>query len=142
MKNLLKKIQKVSWWHKFFVQIIGRIFCLIHLIGIQTGIILLNALFNDIRDEILYAIGNTHKKYDFYHNIEIISYKDFPEIDVIMIISSVGITLLKHSGFICSNIIFQLSSYVWLLLLFLLFDFNKKTQSSKYYVYHIFSFLF
>ena len=125
MKNLLKKIQKVSWWHKFFVQIIGRIFCLIHLIGIQTVI-----------------IGNTHKKYDFYHNIEIISYKDFPEIDVIMIISSVGITLLKHSGFICSNIIFQLSSYVWLLLLFLLFDFNKKTQSSKYYVYHIFSFLF
>ena len=119
--------------HKIFVQIIGIIFCLIHLIGIQTGIILLNALFDEIRDEILFSIGNTHKKYDFYHNIEIISYKDFPEIDVIMITSSVGIMLLKHSGFICSNIIFQLSSSVWLLLLFLLFDFQKKNQLSKYY---------
>ena len=40
-------------------------------------------------------------------------------------ISSVGIIFLKNSGFYCSNITFQLLTLIWILLLFLLFDFHS-----------------
>ena len=114
-----------------FSFICGFIFCIIQLIGVQEGIIILNALFNEIVDEIKLT-RNIPKEYDFYQKIEIASYKSIPDIDVGMFWSFVGIIVLKKYGFICSNI-FQLLSLIGFLLLFLLFDFHKKNKLSVDY---------
>ena len=114
-----------------FSFICGFIFCIIQLIGVQEGIIILNALFNEIVDEInLYR--NIPKEYNFYQKIEIASYKSIPDIDVGMFWSFVGIIVLKKYGFIWSTI-FQLLSLIGFILLFLLFDFHKNNKLSLEY---------
>ena len=102
----------------------GMFFCIIQLIGVQASIIILNSIFNEIVDEFKLWLSNTPRKYSFYENLEINSYRELPEIDVAMITSSIGIIFLRNYGFICSNSTFQLASYIWFLLLFLLFDFH------------------
>jgi len=107
-----------------FCFIFGVFFCIIQLIGVQLGIICLNALFKEIVDEFkLLADDNYKKEYNFYEKIEIASYKSIPEIDVGMFWSFVGITFLKNFGFLWSNI-FQVISLISFILLFLLFDFH------------------
>ena len=55
--------------------ICGWIFCLIQLIGVQAGIIILNALFNEIVDEFKFLASDSPKEYNFYEKIDITSYK-------------------------------------------------------------------
>ena len=111
----------------------GVIFCILQLIGVQSSIIILNSLFNEIVEEFKLMINNTPREYNFYDNIEIKSYKEIPEIDVGMITSSIGIIFLKNYGFYCSNITFQLTSSIWFLLLFLFFDFHSNDELLKNY---------
>ena len=118
---------------KFLFLQCGVFFVIIQLIGVQASIIILNSLFNEIVDEFKLWFNNTPREYSFYENLEINSYRELPEIDVGMITSSVGIIFLKNSGFICSNITFQLSSSIWFLLLFLLFDFHTGVQLLENY---------
>ena len=88
------------------------LFCIIQLIGVQASIIILNSIFNEIVDEFKLWLSNTPRKYSFYENLEINSYRELPEIDVAMITSSIGIIFLRNYGFICSNSTFQLASYI------------------------------
>ena len=103
----------------------GILSVIIQLITIQEYIIILNSLFDEIVEEFKLWLSNSQRKYNFFEYIEINSYKELPEIDVAMITSSVGIIFLKNSGFYCSNITFQLLTLIWILLLFLLFDFHS-----------------
>ena len=102
----------------------GSIFCILQLIGVQSSIIILNSLFGEIVEEFKLMIHDIPREYNFYEILQINSYREIPEIDVGMITSSVGIVALKNYGFNCSNISFQLSSSIWILLLFLFFDFH------------------
>ena len=111
----------------------GIIFCLLHLFGIQEGIIILNALFEEIVDEMLLLVKDTPRQYNFYENIEICSYKKIPEIDVAMITSSIGIIVLKKCGFLSTNYFFQSYSIIYFFLFFLFFDFHTNDQLSKNY---------
>ena len=106
----------------FFLLICGFFFCLIQLIGVQLGIIILNALFNEIVDEFQYLAGeeSLKKEYNFYEKIEIASYKSIPEVDVGMFWSFIGIIVLKKYGFGWSNIFQFLSSIGFLLFIFFL----------------------
>ena len=97
----------------------GFLFCLIQLIGVQEGIIILNALFDEIFD----GFKLSSKEYNFYEKIEIATYKSIPEIDVGMFWSFIGTIVLKKYGFKISSI-FHIISSVGLLLLFVLFDFH------------------
>ena len=106
----------------------GFIFCLIQLIGVQAGIIILNALFNEIFD----AFKISSKEYNFYEKIEIASYKSIPEIDVGMFWSFIGIIVLKKYGFKVGSI-FQILSSIGLLLLFILFDFHTSDKLLIHY---------
>ena len=118
---------------KFIFDWIGAAFCLVHLIGVQASIIILNALFSEIVDEFKLWANNTPRVYNFYEKIQIKSYRELPEIDVAMITSSIGIVILKNYGFYCSNITFQLTSSILFFLLFLLFDFHTNEELSKNY---------
>ena len=118
---------------KFIFDWIGTAFCLVHLIGVQASIIILNALFSEIVDEFKLWANNTPREYNFYEKIQIKSYRELPEIDVAMITSSIGIVILKNYGFYCCNITFQLTSSVLFFLLFLLFDFHTNEKLSKNY---------
>ena len=109
---------------KNYYEYMGLIFCIFHLVGVQTSIIILNSLFSEIVDEFELLINKTPREYSFYEYLEINSYKILPEIDVAMITSSVGIICLRSCGFYCSIITFQLISMVLFLLLFLFFDFH------------------
>ena len=111
----------------------GALSVLFQLITVQGCIIILNSLFDEIVEEFKLWLNNTKRVHNFYEHIEINSYKELPEIDVGMITSSVGIIFLKNSGFICSNITFQLLSLIWLLLLFLLFDFHSDNKLLENY---------
>ena len=102
----------------------GILSVLFQLITVQGCIIILNSLFDELVEEFKLWFNQTQRIYNFYEHIEINSYKELPEIDVGMITSSVGIIFLKNSGFFCSNLTFQLLSLIWILLLFLLFDFH------------------
>ena len=112
--------------------ICGLIFCIIHLIGIQEGIIILNALLSEIVEEIKFRMRNKQRENNFFEYIEIASYKSVPEIDVGMFFSFLGIITLKKFGII-SSYAFQLSSLIYLILLFLLFDFHTKDELLIYY---------
>ena len=112
--------------------IFGCFFCLIHLIGVQEGIIILNALFDEIVDEFKLLANDTPKEFNFYEKIENATYKSIPEIDVGMFWSFLGIIFLKKYGFMWSNI-FQLLSLIGFLLLFLLFDFHTGDKLSINY---------
>ena len=114
-------------------ELIGIIFCIIHLIGVQASIIILNSLFSEIVEEFKLWLNNTPREYNFYKRLEINSYRELPEIDVAMITSSVGITLLKSYGFYCINITFQFISSLGFFLIFLLFDFHKDDKLSNNY---------
>ena len=82
-------------------------------------------MFDEIVEEFKLWFNNTQREHNFFELLEVNSYRELPEIDVEMITSSVGIIFLKNSGFICSNITFQLLSLIFFLLIFLLFDFHK-----------------
>ena len=93
--KLCKKLNS-SFGYLLISFISGCIFCLIQLIGIQAGIIILNALFSEIVEECKF-LGDDDmiKEYNFYQRIEIASYKSIPEIDVGMFWSFIGLTILK-----------------------------------------------
>ena len=111
-----------------FFDYFGVIFCILQLIGVQSNIIILNSLFSEIVEEYKLMINGTPREYNFYEKIQINSFKEIPEIDVGMITSSIGLTFLKHYGYNCCNISFQLTSIIWLFLLFLLFDFHTNEE--------------
>ena len=105
-----------------FFLLLGLIFCIVQLMGVQLGIIILEALFSEILDEIKLWVSETPRKHNFYEKIQINSYKNLPEVDVGMVTSSIGIMVLKQIGFKASNSIFQLiSSIIFGLLLFLFY---------------------
>ena len=118
---------------KRFCIFCGALSCIIQLIGVQASIIILNSLFDEIVEEFKLWLSNTPRIHNFYESLEINSYRELPEIDVGMITSSVGIIILKNSGFVCSNICFQLLSSIWFLLLLLLFEFHIKESLLENY---------
>ena len=128
-KNIKPKYSSFYFFFIFF----GFVFCIIQLICVQSSIIILNSLFNEITDELKLWLNNTPRELNFYEILEKNTYRELPEIDVAMITSSVGIICLKNFGFICSNISFQLSSSIWFLLLFLFFEFHTKEQLLENY---------
>ena len=102
----------------------GALSSLIQLIGVQSCIIILNSLFDEIVEALKLLFNKTKREYDFYHILEINTYRVIPEIDIAMITSSIGLIFLNNFGFVCTNISFQLFSSIWILLLFLLFEFH------------------
>ena len=112
---------------------LGVIFCILDLIGIQEGIIILNALFDEIKDEIFLLATDTPRKYNFYEHLEIASYKTIPEIDVAMVTCTFGIMFLKKFGFYCTNLTFQLLCSFGFLVLFLMFDFHTDEELVENY---------
>ena len=110
----------------------GLFFILIQFIGVQEGIIILNALFEEIIDEFRLISQGTPKEYNFYQKIENASYKSIPEIDIGMFWSFIGIATLKKFGFLWSNL-FQFLSLIGFILLFLLFEFHKGNQLLEKY---------
>ena len=111
----------------------GVIFCVVNLIGVQASIIILNSLFNELVEEFKLWLNKTPRKFNFYQRLEINTYRDLPEIDVVMITSSIGIIFLKNFGFYCSIITLQLLSSVSFFLIFLLFEFHKGEQLLENY---------
>jgi len=116
-----------------FFFICGIFFCLNQLIGVQAGIIVLNAIFKEIVDEIKLALKHTPRKYNFYENLEIVSYKSVPEIDVGMTFCFLGTIFLKNYKYYLSNI-FQLLVLICFILLFSLFDFHIGNELSNNYI--------
>ena len=112
--------------------ICGWLFCLIQLVGVQSGIIILNALFSEIVDEFKFLAHDSPKEYNFYEKIEIASYKSIPEIDVGMFWSFIGLIILKKYGFYWS-ILLQILSTIGFYLLFFLFDFHRDDKLLVYY---------
>lgn len=104
--------------------IIGLFFCLINFIGVQIGLIVINAIFKEIIDELKLWLNKIPRHYNFYENIEIAAYKSVPEIDVGMFFSFLGLITLKKCEFIISNLIFHFLSMGCFIILFLLFDFH------------------
>ena len=119
-----ENFQKCKCLFDFF----GVIFCVLQLIIVQSNIIILNSLFNEIVEEFKLMIKKTSREYNFYERLEINSYREIPEIDVGMITSSIGIIFLKNYGYICSNISFQFSSLIYVFLLFFYFDFHTEEE--------------
>ena len=79
-----ENFQKCKCLFDFF----GVIFCVLQLIIVQSNIIILNSLFNEIVEEFKLMIKKTSREYNFYERLEINSYREIPEIDVGMITSS------------------------------------------------------
>ena len=107
--------------------IYGLFFCLINFIGVQIGLIIINSIFKEIVDELKFYLKSIPRKYNFYENIEIITYKAVPEIDIGMSFAFLGLITLKKCGFILSNI-FQVLALGCFIILFLLFDFHTENE--------------
>ena len=116
-----------------FCLICGFIFCLLNFICVQIGLIIINAIFKEIIDELKLALNSIPRKYNFYENIEIVSYKSVPDIDVGMFFSFLGLTTMKKCEFILSYSIFQIMSICCFIVLFLLFDFHSRDELLKNY---------
>ena len=118
---------------KDYFFMIGFIFCLFQLIGVQEGIIFLNSLFSEIFDEFKLWLNGHPREFNFYQKLEINSYRELPEMIVGMITSSIGIVVLKNLGFKVTNLIFQFISSGLFLLLFLLFKFHTDNKLLENY---------
>ena len=116
--------QKYNSCGKCILFLCGVFFCILQLIIVQSSIIILNSLFSEIVEEFKLWFNNNPREHNFYERLEINTYRELPEIDVGMITSSIGIIFLKSCGFFTSFLTFHLSSLIWFLLLFLLFDFH------------------
>ena len=112
----------------YLFQIFGVLFCIFQLISVQSSIIIISAIFNEIIDGILLYNYNTKKENNFYEYIEISSYKEIPEIDIGMVTTTIGIIFHKKFGYYCSNITFQLIVSIVLFLFVWMFDFHVKDQ--------------
>ena len=135
-ENKLKKsktIKEELKKKKDYFFMLGFIFCLFQLIGVQEGIIILNSLFSEIVDEFKLWLNDNPRENNFYQKLEINSYRELPEIIVGMITSSIGIVVLKNLGFKITNLIFQLISSGLFLLLFLLFKFHTNDKLLENY---------
>ena len=132
-KNKTDEIKKEIINHNYFYEFIGALFCLFHLIGIQEGIILINALFNEIVDEIDYSRKGIIRENNFYEFIEIVTYKEIPEIDVAMVTSSLGLFIFGKYGFNKSDITFQVISLIIFIIIFLVFDFHTNDRLLESY---------
>ena len=132
-ENEEKSIEEPCIDNIFIFISFGVVFCIINLIGVQTSIIILNSLFNELVEEFKLWLNGTPRKYNFYQRIEINTYRNLPEINVVMITSSIGIIFLKNFGFYCSIITLQLISSVSFFLIFLLFEFHKNDQLLENY---------
>ena len=104
IKNTKKIKEDYSTCSLYIYIFFGAINCILQLICVQGCIIILNSLFDEIVEEFKLWFNNIQREHNFYELLEINSYKELPEIDVAMITSSVGIIVLKNSGYICSNI--------------------------------------
>lgn len=62
--------------------ICGALSCLIQLIGVQSCIIILNSLFDEIVEALKLLFNKTKREYDFYKILEINTYRVIPEIDI------------------------------------------------------------
>ena len=80
----------------------------------------------------LWAV-NSPRENNFYKQLEINTFKELPKIDVGMVTSSLGIIVLKSSGFKIANSIFQLISAVLILILLLLFHFHTDDKLLENY---------
>ena len=132
-KNKTDEIKKEIINHNYFYEFIGALFCLFHLIGIQEGIILINALFNEIVDEIDYSRKGIIRENNFYEFIEIVTYKEIPEIDVAMVTSSLGLFIFGKYGFNKSDTTFQVISLIIFIIIFLVFDFHTNDRLLESY---------
>jgi len=110
----------------FFIYFLGVLYLLIQLVAVQEMIIILNAILNELIDEIKLSIEKSPRKYNFYEVIKICSYKEIPDIDVALITSFIGIIAYKSLGFIITNIIFQLIPALLFLFFFFIFLFIPK----------------
>ena len=103
--------------------ICGIFFCLVQLIGVQAGIIIINALSKEILDDIKLSARHIPRKYNFYENLEISTYKSIPDIDVGMTFCFLGTIFLKNNDYYLSFIFYLLNS-IGFTLLFWLFEFH------------------
>ena len=113
--------------------LLGVIFNLFQIMGVQASIIILNALFSELVAEFQLWAVHTPRDNNFYEKLEICTYRELPEIDIGMVTSSLGIIVLKSLGFRKTNSIFQLLSAVLLLILLLLFNFHKGNELLENY---------
>ena len=116
--------EKNSQCELFFIHIFGFLFCILQLISVQSSIILIKAIFNQIIEGILFHNLKKPRGNNFYEYIEISTYKEIPEIDVAMVTTTLGLFFHKKFGYYCSNITFHLIVSIILILFFLLFDFH------------------
>ncbi len=129
----LKTIKKSCKDNKILLAFIGFIFCLVHLIGIQAYIILNNSLYSEIVEDIKLSCMDSRRQYYFFEYLEINTYRKLPEINVVMMASSIGTLILNKCGFKITNSIFQLISLYLFGLLFYLFEFKKSNQFLEKY---------
>jgi len=117
----------------FFIHIFGFSFCILQLISVQSSIILIKAILNQIIEGILFHNLKKPRGNNFYEYIEISTYKEIPEIDVAMVTTTLGLFFHKKFGYYCSNITFHVIVSIILILFFLLFDFHLNDNLSKNY---------
>lgn len=115
-----------------FFFICGIFSCLIQLIGVQAGIIIINSIFKEIVDEIKLLSRDIPRKYNFYENLEISTYKTIPDLDVGMTFCFLGTLFLKNYNYYISNFLHILAT-VGFILLFYLFDFHKGKEPLNNY---------
>ena len=103
--------------------IFGFLYSVIQLIAVQEMIIILNAILNELIDELKLSKKKTPRDYNFYEVIKICSFKEIPDIDVALVTSFIGVLFFRSLGFIVTNILFQLIPGILLLFFFFIFLF-------------------
>ena len=103
------------------------------LIAVQEMIIILNAILNELIDELKLSTMKTPREYNFYEVIKICSFKEIPDFDVILATSFIGKLAFNSCGFTVTNIVFQLIPGIFFFLFFFLFSFHTGKELERNY---------
>ena len=108
----------------FFFIIIGFLFIIIHFMGIQEIIIILNSTLDEITEELKIILNSNQKrKNNFYQIFKINNLRKFPQIDVALVFSFLGNCIFNCAGYFLTSFIFQIISVFILYIYFFFLNF-------------------
>ena len=121
----------------FFFIIIGFLFIIIHFMGIQEIIIILNSTLDEITEELKIILNSNQKrKNNFYQIFKINNLRKFPQIDVALVFSFLGNCIFNCAGYFLTSFIFQIISVFILYIYFFFFKFHiTQEELSNHYFY-------
>jgi len=131
-KKIVNCTNNKNWLFFNFI-ILGNLFVIFHLIGIQEMIKVMNAILNELIQEGKLKFLQTKRTNTFYEEIRFSTFRNIPDIDVALFFNFLGETIFKCFGYFFTNLLFEGINLFFIILFFYGFHFHVEDELNENY---------